>query len=201
MKKGIYIAVEGIDGVGKTTQSKRLVKLLRSKGVETVLTGEPTSMFVGRLIRKGLRTGAKFSEEVMALLFAADRLMHAEKVVRPAVKKGLTVVSDRSVVSSLAYQSVSTHRRKWVKTINRFAEKPDVVVYIRLKPEKALKRISKDSVQRYEKLGFLRAVDREYRSVLRRGWRVVWVNGDGTVEEVGERIARGLAKFIPELKK
>ncbi|MEM1945405.1 MAG: dTMP kinase [Candidatus Caldarchaeum sp.] len=201
MRKGFYIAVEGIDGVGKTTQSNRLAKLLRSRGVKTVLTGEPTHMAVGRLIKEGLRSGGKYSEEVMALLFAADRLMHAEKVIKPALRNGMTVVSDRSVISSLAYQAVATRRRKWVGWINRYAAKPDVVVYISLKPEKALKRLRRFSAQRYERLRFLKAVDRMYRLVLRRGWRVVWVDGDGTVEEVGERIARGLAKFIPELRR
>ncbi len=201
MKKALYIAVEGIDGAGKTTQSRLLVKTLRSKGIRTILTSEPTDMPIGKLIKKELNGKRRFSEDVLALLFAADRLMHNEKVIKPALKKGITVVSDRSVISSLAYQTVATSKRKWVELINKFAARPDVVIFIDVEPSKALRRLRKAKATRYEKLKFQKAVDREYRRILRRGWKIVHVYGGGTVEQVYTSIVKGLARFIPELRK
>jgi len=200
LKRGLYIAVEGIDGAGKTTQSKRLIRYFRQKRIPAIYVEEPTKNPVGTLVRKGLRGEISFSEEEMALLFAADRLWLKNRVVLPALRKGYNVVSDRSVISSLAYQTAATSQRKWVAEINKHALKPDIIVYIELNPLKAIKRIAKTK-QRYEKINFLRLVDKEYKRVIGREKNVVWVNGDAEIEQVFDQMIKGLTKLVPQLRR
>ncbi|MCX8200508.1 MAG: dTMP kinase [Candidatus Caldarchaeum sp.] len=194
MKKPLYIAVEGIDGAGKTTQAKLLAARLRRRGFSAVLVHEPSDSDVGRVIRKALKKQLNVSEEAVALLFAADRLILRRTVIEPALKKSAFIVSDRSVLSSLAYQPVATGKRKWVYEINKFAAKPDIVVFIDIDPSKALRRLSK-STQRYEKAVFLTKVRREYFRVLRR-FKFVVVNGDKPVHQVEAEILEKLSRFI-----
>jgi dTMP kinase len=199
LKQVFYIAVEGIDGAGKTTQAKIIAEKLRRRGMRVMLVHEPTDGKIGRLIKDALTGRVKMSEEVLALLFAADRLVLREKIMA-AKDRGLFVVSDRSVVSSLAYQSVAVGRSRWVYEVNRFAAKPDIVVYLSISPETAVKRLGKN-LQRYERKTFLTRVGRAYRRVLRKFPRVVVVDGEKPVETVSQQIFEGLAQFIPSLRK
>jgi dTMP kinase len=103
-KRGVFICVEGLDGCGKTTQAKLLVKKLQ-KSYKAVYTAEPSRGKIGVFIRKRCLYGEKrLSSVAEALLFAADRVEHVENEILPAVGKGQLVVSDRYVYSSLAYQ-------------------------------------------------------------------------------------------------
>lgn len=198
MPRGVYIAVEGVDGAGKTTQARRLVRHLRKNGYRAVYTYEPSKNPVGRIIRKMLENTLHSSEEVMTLLFAADRLHHHQQFVAEALKNGFVVVSDRSVVSSLAYQTAATGRRRWVREVNRYALKPDIVVYIDLRPEAALERLV-GKRYRYERVSFLQKVSEEYGRILRTGWRVVWVDGEQPVEDVFKSIVAGVEKYLKRL--
>ena len=99
-----YIALEGIDGAGKTTCGRELAEWLRGQGQEAVCVREPGDTPVGRSIRALLLEGAPVSPWAEAAMFAADRAQLAEETVRPALERGAWVVSDRSVYSSLAYQ-------------------------------------------------------------------------------------------------
>ncbi|MDW7977776.1 MAG: dTMP kinase [Candidatus Caldarchaeum sp.] len=193
MRRGLYIAVEGIDGAGKTTHAKLLTRKLSREGFKAILVHEPTDSEVGRIIRKALKNKT-LPEEAMALLFAADRLILRE-VLNDAFKKNYVVVSDRSVLSSLAYQSAATKNRKWVEEVNRYAAKPDVVVFIDISPEKALRRLG-HSLQRYERAAFLRSVRREYLRQLRRLGKVVVVKGDQPIPDVSRKIYEGLSPYL-----
>jgi dTMP kinase len=114
------------------------------------------------------------------------------------LRQGFVVVSDRSVVSSLAYQTAATKRRDWVREVNRYALKPDIVVYIGLSPEIALKRLGRKRY-RYEKASFLQKVSKEYDRILRAGWRVVRVDGDQPVDDVFKDIAAGVERYLRKL--
>ncbi len=199
MPRGVYIAVEGVDGAGKTTQARKLVKYLRKHGYNAVYTYEPSRSLVGQVIRRMLKNMLHASEDVMTLLFAADRLHHHQRVVVNLLRRGVVVVSDRSVVSSLAYQTAATERRDWVREVNRYALKPDIVVYIDLSPETALRRLRRKHY-RYEKASFLQRVSKEYDRILRAGWRVVRVNGDQPVEDVFKDIAVGVERYLKRLR-
>ncbi|BAJ49990.1 dTMP kinase [Candidatus Caldarchaeum subterraneum] len=196
--KTFYIAVEGIDGAGKTTQAKLLARKLTRHGFRVMNVHEPTDGKIGGLIREALAKRVNMSEEVLALLFAADRLTLREKIVS-AKQSGVYVVSDRSVVSSLAYQSAALGLRNWVYEVNRFAVKPDIIVYIDISPETALKRLRKKS-QRYENMVFLRKVKNAYSRVLHDFRRVVVVDGEQPVDAVAETIVEKLSRFIPVMR-
>jgi len=200
LKKPVYIGIEGIDGAGKTTQAKLLHKMFLKKRIQAVLIHEPSKNEVGKIIRNALKKKVDFSEEAMALLFAADRLVLRREIIEPSLKRNISLISDRTVYSSLAYQSASTKRRKWVEEINKFAAEPDIVVFIDISSEEAVKRL-KHLKQRYEKLEFLKKVRKEYLRILKRHPKVVKVDGSKPVQQVRAEIVEKLKRFIPELKK
>lgn len=105
-RRGKFISLEGGEGVGKSTQLKALAEELRSRGVEVVETREPGGSEGAERIRELLLTGSddRWSPQAEALLFAAARTDHVDKVIRPALEGGRWVVSDRFIDSSLAYQ-------------------------------------------------------------------------------------------------
>jgi len=188
MPRGFLIALEGIDGAGKTTQAKLLVKWLKSNGVEAVYTSEPTESEIGQIIKRHLRNiRRRYSEEAIALLFTADRLYHIEKVITPALNKGKVVVTDRYVHSSIAYQTVTTGRRKWIEQINSIAPQPDLSILIDLPVNQAIKRIKTRRKHLYEKHRFLTKVRREYLRLVKNG-QMTLVDGRGDRLTVNKRI-------------
>jgi dTMP kinase len=103
---GLFIALEGLDGSGKTTIAARMATAFRSAGREVILTREPGGTTVGNQIRN-LVLGPDSHDimpETEVLLFAADRAQHVAEVIRPGLNRGAVVISDRFVDSSLAYQ-------------------------------------------------------------------------------------------------
>jgi dTMP kinase len=151
MNKGCFIVFEGIDGSGKSEQYRRLVKNLEKKRYPVVPTKEPTvDLPVGKLIRSILYQEQQVAEEALALLFAADRVDHTEKKIKPALEQGSVVVSDRYVYSSLAYQSRGMKRElslEWVREINAHAITPDIVVFLDITPEMGQSRLSNGQVR------------------------------------------------------
>lgn len=101
-----FIVFEGPDGTGKTTQLEGLVQALRSEGLRVLLTHEPGGTSLGSALREILLHGERISTEAAALLFAADRAEHLERVIRPALDSETydVVLCDRFVLSSLVYQ-------------------------------------------------------------------------------------------------
>jgi dTMP kinase len=133
--KGLLVALEGIDGSGTTTQAK----VLCESASRRLFTFEPTDGAIGRLIRELLAGARKLPDPAIALLFAADRLDHIDRVVAPALAEGRVVISDRYLFSSLAYQSVRLDA-DWVERINSRAPAPDLTVYLRVEASVAAQR-------------------------------------------------------------
>lgn len=185
------ISVEGIDGCGKSTHARLLAEWLRSRGHETVVTDEPTDGAVGRIIKHALRGGLKLPVAAEALLFAADRVQHIAEVIRPALKAGKVVITERYVYSSLAYQSARGLPTAWLESINRAALKPDLTIVIDLPAEDALQRIKRSRrLDKFESdLQLQRRVRANYlRMAKQRGLKVV--NGARPVEEVQAAIRK-----------
>ncbi len=190
---GQLIVLEGIDGSGTTTQAARLAASLREAGHGVVSTREPSDGPIGMVLRQALtRRLVGLSDRVLALLFAADRLDHLATVVEPALAAGKVVVSDRYVLSSLAYQGMRLPLA-WVEALNAAARPADLTLYLEVDARTASRRrhgrggpeeiFDADEVQR--------AVARAYARVVRkhaRAQHVVRVDGRGTPEDVAREI-------------
>jgi len=107
----VFIAFEGGDGAGKSTQVAALARWLRARGREVVVTREPGGTELGVRIRELLLHGGEVAPRAEALLFAADRAQHVAAVVRPASERGAVVLTDRYVDSSIAYQGAGRDLR------------------------------------------------------------------------------------------
>lgn len=141
--KGKFIVFEGCEGVGKSTQLRLLKEYLEKTGQKAVFTREPGGTPVGEKIRS-LLLGEEMSAECEALLFAAARCEHIDKVILPALERGELVVCDRYVDSSIAYQAFGRKLgRKRVEEINAYAFAscmPDAVVFIDMNPINSWRR-------------------------------------------------------------
>ena len=188
--RGLLIAIEGIDGAGKTTQAKRLVNWLRRRGLKAMYTYEPTRSSVGRIIRTRIARGES-DGELDALLFAADRLLHYRHVIEPALKDGYHVVSDRYVHSSIAYQGALTGDAGWVRELNRFVPKPDLAVYIDVAEEVGLSRLGRSRTV-YERLELLRDVRRIYLELCEKG-ELSRIDGSGEIAAVQSSVRKLVA--------
>ena len=100
----MFVSFEGLDGCGKTTQARLLARALEETGVEVVLTREPGGTPLGEQIRDLVLHGDHVAPWAEAALYAAARAQHVEELIRPALARGATVVCDRYVDSSVAYQ-------------------------------------------------------------------------------------------------
>ena len=203
--RGKFIVLEGIDGSGTTTQLKLCGDWLARRGTPHHLTREPSDGPVGMLIRAVLggrltsAGGAPFNRRSLALLFAADRLDHVTSEIAPRLAAGVSVVSDRYVYSSLAYQSQDCPA-DWVRAINRFAPVPDLCVFLRLDAQAAERRmrVSRQSRDIFERLAFQRRVAAAYERAVRaipRG-KLCVIDGALPPAEVAARIQRRLERLL-----
>ena len=103
-QRGVFIAFEGGDGAGKSTQVHLLADRLRDLGLTPLLTRQPGGTALGRALRDIVLHGEAMSARAEALIFAADKAQHVEEVIRPGLDEGRVVISDRYTDSSVAYQ-------------------------------------------------------------------------------------------------
>ena len=170
---GKFIVFEGIDGAGKTTQTKLLAKRLNSLGKSVYLTAEPTDLESGRELRRILGGEKKKSDCEIATLFAIDRIAHntdKEKGIESMLEAGYDVICDRYYYSSLAYQGHVTNY-EWVKSMNLDCpdiRHPDLCIFLDLTPEQSLERISKgrEKLEIFENLETLTKVRESFFKVL-----------------------------------
>ncbi|MFF4633166.1 dTMP kinase [Streptomyces griseorubiginosus] len=145
---GFFIALEGGDGAGKSTQAEALAEWIRAKGHEVVVTREPGATPVGKRLRSILLdvSSAGLSHRAEALLYAADRAEHVDTVVRPALERGAVVISDRYIDSSVAYQGAGRDLSPTeIARINRWATNglvPHLTVLLDVSPEIARERFT-----------------------------------------------------------
>ena len=142
---GLFVAFEGGDGAGKSTQAALLVSSLRDRGLDVVQTREPGGTEVGAAIRQLLlEPDSAIDAKAEALLFAADRAQHVAQVIRPALERGAVVVSDRFLASSIAYQGVARDLGpKKIEEISAWATDglfPDLTILLKVSPEIGLAR-------------------------------------------------------------
>lgn len=159
--EGTFIVIEGADGAGTTTQSKKLAEKLDAEW-----TFEPTDDRIGVKVDEMI-SGNDHSPETIALGFAADRMVHLEEEIVPRLKKGETVVSDRYYHSSLVYQPVMGASREWVEKMNKEALKPDLTVILDVSAEVGMERVNDRGQDGniFEELSFQEKVVKRYREL------------------------------------
>lgn len=139
-RTALFIVFEGIDGSGKSTQAHMLFSWMKENGVPVILTAEPSDGPIGRQIR-ALKT--RPSPEKEAELFTRDRFDHLERTILPALKRGTTVICDRYVHSSVAYQGArGIDVQEIMDQNNKFAIKPDSVFLLEVPVDLAMSRIA-----------------------------------------------------------
>ena len=198
MEKGKFIALEGIDGSGKSSQIGPLVRRLEGLGLSCRADREPTGGPVGSLIRQIFTGRVSADNRVIAALYAADRLDHLVNQVDglcSAIDQGITVVSDRYYFSSYAYHSVDVDM-DWVIGANSLSAdllRPTLTVFLDVPVETALDRIHKNRAveeifDQEDRLRKTRALYFQAFDRLKDVERVAVVDGSGTQEQVAQRI-------------
>lgn len=200
MDRPVYIAFEGAEGCGKSTQARRL-----ASAIDAVVTRETGGTAVGERLRDILHDTSvtNLDDHAEALIIAADRAQHLAEVVRPALASGRHVVSDRSVFSTLAYQG---HGRGLplddLRSINGWAVGstwPDLVILLRVPDEVSRDRMSRRELDRFERAGddFHRRVDAGFAEMAAADpdhWAVV--DASGPIDEVTATIRAVVAERL-----
>ena len=201
---GRFLAFEGADASGKSTQIRLLADRLRAAGVDVLVSREPGGTAVGARIRSLVLDhsdeGAVLSPRAEALLMAADRAQHVAEVIRPALQAGRTVLCDRYLGSSIAYQGVGRSLgAEPIERLSLWATEdlvPTLTIVIRIPVEVSLERLAaQGSPDRLESLGpaFVGRVSEGYEQLLSRPATVgVW--GIGTPAVVAERVWSALVE-------
>ncbi len=198
-RPGLLVAVEGLDGAGKSTLLKKLAKALSQEGLKVLITQEPTQGEWGQKIREHLASGSKISPQAMAELFLRDRREHAKNFLLPNLKDQKIIFCDRYYLSTLAYQGACDLDLTTLKRQNEtWAPVPDVVLYLKVPLEEALKRVEKRPLYKpeaFETREFLAKVTALYEEILPK-FRHVVVEASKGEEEVLEEALSALRPVI-----
>lgn len=198
----MFLSFEGIDGCGKSTQSRLLAEALRAEGRDPLLTREPGGSPGAEEIRRLLVEGAgeRWSPETEILLFTAARRDHLERVIRPALAAGRTVITDRFADSTRVYQGAT--RGDLRQMVDRLHDlmigiEPDLTLVIDIDPATALDRgvARGGSEDRFESLGlgFQQRLVAGFRALAAENpARVRLIDGRGTPDEVAARVRAAL---------
>jgi dTMP kinase len=198
MERNLFIALEGIDGSGKSSQAKLLAEKLTIAGHKVYTTFEPTDGSIGSILRSILKGSIKADERIIAGLFVADRLDHLLNEATGLVKKleeGYTVITDRYYFSSYAYHG--THMdMDWVIKANEMSAnilKPDINIFIDVPPQTSMQRLvaNRSTIDLYETLENLSNVRGKYFEAfdkLKQQEKIVIINGDRSLEAIASDI-------------
>ena len=197
-KRGAFVALEGIDGSGKGTQIKKLKKRLEAEGYAVYRTAEPNDSPTGGLIHQIMIGRIRTTNDVIAALYAADRLDHIQNDTNGILKflrQGINVLTDRYYFSSYAYQSVDVPM-DWVIEANSLAAKllrPDLTIFIDVDPHVTMERIEKNRLTRelFEETDRLMATRARYLEAFERMKdveKILIVDGNRSVEVIHEEI-------------
>ena len=198
IRHGLLIVLEGIDGSGKTTQARSLLRRLRSRGWEAVFFREPSRGKWGREIkRKAARADSLTPPDELAL-FVKDRRENVEKNLKPALRKGKVVVLDRYYFSTIAYQGAKGIDPRRIRRMNEaFAVKPGLVIILDIAAGEGLARIAgrKTRDKLFERADYLARVAKIFKNF--RGPGILHLDGRGDRLSVGRAIWARVATLLP----
>lgn len=208
MNRGRFIALEGGEGSGKSTQARLLADTLETRGIETVLTREPGGTPGAEAIRQLLLEppGEGWGAKAEALLFAAARSDHVEKLILPALERGAWVVCDRFVDSSRAYQGgaggVGDEAVLALHRIGSDGLRPDVTLLVEVDPEQVAARLAARDGDDSDAIGgrsadYHAAVAASFHAFAEAdpdGFAVV--DGNGSIEDVHARVRSAIAPLL-----
>ena len=180
----VLVNLEGIDGCGKSTQSKLLLEKLEGEGEKVIILKEPTKRPHGQKLWDMLHGKRKATNEEILELFVLDRKQHVEEKIEPALDSGAVVLMDRYYYSSMAYQVAGGIDVEEIREKHEFAPKPDVVLIFALPVSVALERVKGHSdADEFEKEEHLEKVREAYLN-LENDPLVRIVDATGTPEEI-----------------
>ena len=193
MARGTFIALEGLDGSGTSTQATVLREALTARGHTVFATHQPSTGSIGMRARTLL--GGKdgpVDPNLLALLFAADRLDHVAHEIEPALARGEIVICDRYVMSSWVYQSLDCDA-DWVEAINTHAPWPDATFLLRVSAEEGTRRVHARTPESereiFETEAIQRRVEASYEAALARGLPgVLAIDGSQPIEAVSRAL-------------
>lgn len=209
--KGLYIALEGIDGSGKTTQAKHLAEYFRSKGKSVIETREPRKEgIIGDIVQKVLTGKIKMSSITLQYLFSTDRTIHHEELVIPSLKKGQIVITDRCFWSAVVYGILDRTGGKYdyktgdflliahsiLSMYHQFLV-PDYTFCLDISLKTALSRIDQKHAKKeiYEKEEKLKKLIKGYDWLNKKfAKEITVIPGEGKVEEVTKEIINKIKK-------
>jgi dTMP kinase len=193
--RGWFIVFEGVDGSGKSTQIELLSMKLRDQGIDHVLEREPSDGEIGRFIRDYAEAGDRYLQpESEALLFTADRFEHSRRIEQ-TLELGTTVVCDRYYHSTLAYQGAAGVDVTWLRDLQKFALKPDLVLLLDVDPAKSLMRVSGRTLTVFENRDYLGRVRKLYLDFAEEG-EMKLVDTGRPVDEVEAEVQRLVEELI-----
>ena len=201
--KGLFIAFEGGEGSGKSTQTKLLKVWLESQNKTVILSREPGGTELGKDLRKILldnKTGA-ISPRAEALMYAADRAHHVFSLIRPALDRGEIVITDRYFDSSIAYQGAGrVLDPSEIARISRWATEsltPTITIILDQSPEIGLQRIKSADRLESEPLDFHNRVRHEYLQLASLDpERYLVIEAGRTIEEIHQDITERISKYL-----
>ena len=181
---GVLVNLEGIDGCGKSTQSKLLLEKLEGEGEKVIILKEPTKRPHGQKLWDMLHGKRKATNEEILELFVLDRKQHVEEKIEPALDSGAVVLMDRYYYSSMAYQVAGGIDVEEIREKHEFAPKPDVVLIFDMPVSVALERVKgHGDADEFEKEEHLEKVREAYLD-LENDPLVRIVDATGTPEEI-----------------
>ena len=212
-KKSLFVTFEGIEGSGKSYQSRKLYKNLKKKNISVILTREPGGTRSAEKIRRVILddyfhhdSKEKYNKNTDTLLYLAARNEHIENKIKPAISKKKIVICDRFVDSTLAYQVYGKGvNKKLVNSVHKYILgniKPDLTFILKVKISKALQRLkNRKRKNRYDKFSknFYIKVQNAFLKLARKNKKRYFVLDNSKDSNVIEKII--LKKFLSKLMK
>jgi dTMP kinase len=208
MMRGIFLSVEGGEGVGKSTQINLLAKAIRDRGHDVIITREPGGTEGAEVIRQLLLNGSenRWEPRTEALLFAAARSDHVARLIKPALDSGKWVIADRYLDSSRAYQGggsgISDADITTLHNIGSMGLLPDRTLVLELPLQVSIERATIRDANASDRIGgrnaeFHEAVAAAFRNfALQEPNRIKLIDAQGSIEHVSEKMQASIADLL-----